>query len=425
MSDKTETQEQETRETDVTNNDTSTVETSENKKYENAAELTGLPGGGKDGPGWFSRRNVMLVICFALVFIVMFGFVFNINKSKKKKDDDATGRAARTPKEFLNSELENSLSAKPETGEVSELTFEPESTGLPEVTPVSYTEMRTTELRRGDVPARAEAPPPSPSAYGNNGSGSSGGSSGGGGYRAPPFTANRSSLVPPVEGSLFPGNGAARQASSGTYAEKYPYMEPGANYPAMPAYPASGAMGGAMSGMGLQGQDPYAAQNNQADKKAFYDSGYASGGITGAYIGDDSLWVGTIIPAVLETAVNTDLPGNILARVSQNVYDSRSGVKLLIPQGSILVAKYNSSVSYAQHRVQIVWDLLIRPDGYQVELQGMNGVDSEGMSGLPAEYHENWFEYLKAAGIITMFTVANSKMAEEAAKYRQQGCCLL
>jgi type IV secretion system protein VirB10 len=128
---------------------------------------------------------------------------------------------------------------------------------------------------------------------------------------------------------------------------------------------------------------------------------------------------------VLETAVNTDLPGNVLARVSQNVYDSRTGKNLLIPQGSVLVAKYNSSVSYAQHRVQIVWDLLIRPDGYQVELQGMNGVDSEGMSGLPAEFHENWFEYLKAAGIITMFSVANSKMAEEAAKYRQQGCCLL
>ena len=47
----------------------------------------------------------------------------------------------------------------------------------------------------------------------------------------------------------------------------------------------------------------------------------------------------------------------------------------------------------------------------------MNGVDAEGMSGLPAEYNENWFEYLKAAGIITMFSIANSKMAEEAAKY--------
>ena len=124
-----------------------------------------------------------------------------------------------------------------------------------------------------------------------------------------------------------------------------------------------------------------------------------------------------MIPAVLETSVNTDLPGNVIARVSENVYDSRTGQKLLIPQGSILVARYNSSVSYAQKRVQIVWDLLIRPDGYQLELEGMNGVDKRGMAGLPAEYRENWFEYVKAAGIITMFSIANSRMAEETAKY--------
>ena len=47
----------------------------------------------------------------------------------------------------------------------------------------------------------------------------------------------------------------------------------------------------------------------------------------------------------------------------------------------------------------------------------MNGVDAKGMAGAQAEYHENWFEYLKAAGIITMFSLANAKMAEEAARY--------
>jgi type IV secretion system protein VirB10 len=119
----------------------------------------------------------------------------------------------------------------------------------------------------------------------------------------------------------------------------------------------------------------------------------------------------------METAVNTDLPGNVLARVTQNIYDSRTGRALLIPQGTILVAKYNSSVSYAQHRVQIVWDTLIRPDGFYLELEGMNNVDKAGMSGQTAEYHENWFEYLKAAGIVTLFSVANSAMAETAAKY--------
>jgi type IV secretion system protein VirB10 len=74
-------------------------------------------------------------------------------------------------------------------------------------------------------------------------------------------------------------------------------------------------------------------------------------------------------------------------------------------------------VSYAQKRVQIAWDVLIRPDGFTVELGGMNAVDRMGYSGQEAEYHENWFEYLKAAGIISVFSLANARMTEEAAKY--------
>jgi len=83
----------------------------------------------------------------------------------------------------------------------------------------------------------------------------------------------------------------------------------------------------------------------------------------------------------------------------------------------LLVAQYNSSVSYAQSRVQIVWDILIRPDGYQIELEGMNAVDPRGIAGLKAVYHENWFEYIKAAGIVSLFSLINSKMVEQVAKY--------
>jgi type IV secretion system protein VirB10 len=163
-------------------------------------------------------------------------------------------------------------------------------------------------------------------------------------------------------------------------------------------------------------QDSYTAQNNQANKNTFY--GGASGGmLSGNFLQRDILWIGTMVPAVLETAINTDLPGHVIARVTQNIYDSHTGKKLLIPQGTLLVAQYNSSVSYAQKRVQIVWDTLIRPDGYQLELGGMNGVDEKGMAGLKAKYRENWFEYVKAAGLITMFSTANGRMAEEAAKY--------
>ena len=129
------------------------------------------------------------------------------------------------------------------------------------------------------------------------------------------------------------------------------------------------------------------------------------------------MWIGTIIPGVLVTAINTDLPGQILARVTRNVYDSRTGRALLIPQGTVMVARYNSSVSFAQRRVQIVWDTLIRPDGFMVDLGGMGGVDAEGMSGQAARYHGNWFEYIRAAAVVTVFAMAGSTMAETAARY--------
>jgi type IV secretory pathway VirB10-like protein len=187
-------------------------------------------------------------------------------------------------------------------------------------------------------------------------------------------------LVPVIEGSLFASQ--TTQQAPVTRQDQTQY-NPGVGMPG--GFDLSSLMGSIPS---LDQADPYANQNNQADKNAFYSS--ASGeAVSGFFLQDDLLWIGTIIPAVLETAVNTDLPGNVIARVTENIYDSRTGRKLLIPQGTLLFAQYNSSVSYAQRRVQIVWDILLRPDGYLVELEGMNGVDAKGMAGLKAVYREN------------------------------------
>jgi type IV secretion system protein VirB10 len=178
---------------------------------------------------------------------------------------------------------------------------------------------------------------------------------------------------------------------------------------------AAAGLPAAYSGAPASRQSAQAAA--QTNREQFYGAGYGGASRGGYYIGEDTLWIGTIIPAVLVTGINTDLPGEVIGRVTENIYDSRTGQHLLIPQGTVLAARYNSSISYAQHRVQIVWDELIRPDGYMLELEGMNAVDKEGASGQEAAYHENWFEYLKAAGIITLFTLANTRVTEDAAKY--------
>ena len=84
---------------------------------------------------------------------------------------------------------------------------------------------------------------------------------------------------------------------------------------------------------------------------------------------------------MLEQALNSDLPGELKALVSSNVYDTASGRYLLIPQGSRLVGVYNSRIGYGQDGVQVVWDRVIYPDGSSLDLSGMIGQDAHGFSG--------------------------------------------
>jgi type IV secretion system protein VirB10 len=91
---------------------------------------------------------------------------------------------------------------------------------------------------------------------------------------------------------------------------------------------------------------------------------------------------GTIIPSLLLTGLNSDLPGQIAAQVRENVYDTATGRYLLIPQGTRLVGEYDSKVAYGQDRALIVWSRLILPNGNSINLEGMPGVDMSGYSGL-------------------------------------------
>ena len=121
-----------------------------------------------------------------------------------------------------------------------------------------------------------------------------------------------------------------------------------------------------------------------------------------------SLWKGTIISAVLDTSINTDLPGQVMAHVNKNVYSSQDGKYLLIPQGSRLYGEYNSNISYGQSQVQVVWNTLIRTDGLEINLGSMNGIDAYGVSGYKGFKTEHPFEYVKAMGLIAMFSIIDT-----------------
>ena len=100
------------------------------------------------------------------------------------------------------------------------------------------------------------------------------------------------------------------------------------------------------------GNNAYAVQNDQSGKKSFYNEGRNGNAVgTGEWLNLNTLWQGTIFEAVLTSELNTDLPGEISARIAKNIYSSQDGRYLLIPQNSVVYGTYNSSISYSQNRV--------------------------------------------------------------------------
>ncbi|WP_149554535.1 TrbI/VirB10 family protein [Treponema pectinovorum] len=163
-------------------------------------------------------------------------------------------------------------------------------------------------------------------------------------------------------------------------------------------------------GNATSGNNSYAAQNNQSEKNSFFNNGRQSDAVgQGEWLNLNTLWQGSIFEAVLTSELNTDLPGEITARISKNIYSSQDGRYLLIPQNSILYGTYNSSISYSQKRVQVGWNTLIRPDGYKIQLGNMNGTDAKGASGLKGIVNDHPMAYLKAIGLMSVFSIVNSE----------------
>lgn len=164
--------------------------------------------------------------------------------------------------------------------------------------------------------------------------------------------------------------------------------------------------GGSGQTAGTNGRGPEGSREN------FYSSGLGTGG-AGHYQSPTTIWEGTVVSGVLETAINTDNPGMVMGRVSENVYSSQDHKWLLIPEGSLLIGEYNPSVSSGQNRVQIAWNTLIRTDGYRVSLGNMNGTDSRGAAGQKASVSNHPFETLKALGLIAVFSVINTEVMND------------
>lgn len=104
---------------------------------------------------------------------------------------------------------------------------------------------------------------------------------------------------------------------------------------------------------------------------------------------DFTVAAGELIPAVLETGINSDLPGMVRAVTSQSVYGYTSN-RVLIPQGSRLIGQYSSSVVQGQRRVMVIWDRLLLPNGIAVQINSP-GADALGTAGQGADSYQSHF----------------------------------
>ena len=148
------------------------------------------------------------------------------------------------------------------------------------------------------------------------------------------------------------------------------------------------------------------------DREAFFDRA-----------GADSTWIsphartqgqpfelktGAVVPAALVTGINSELPGNITAQVTQSVYDTAKGRHLLIPQGSKLYGVYDSRVVYGQSRVLVAWNRVVFPDGSSITLGAMPGADQSGYAGYNDQVNNH---YLRIFGSAIMMSLISGGMS--------------
>ncbi|MDN5071439.1 conjugal transfer protein TrbI [Aliarcobacter butzleri] len=113
---------------------------------------------------------------------------------------------------------------------------------------------------------------------------------------------------------------------------------------------------------------------------------------------------GWMIPAILITGLNSDLPGEVLAQVTQNIYDTATGKYLLIPQGTKLVGNYSSNIIYGQERVLTAWSKLIFPNGDTLNLEGMGGISQDGYSGFSDQVNNHYLKIFGSAFLLSSIT---------------------
>lgn len=123
------------------------------------------------------------------------------------------------------------------------------------------------------------------------------------------------------------------------------------------------------------------------------------------------LQAGSVIPAALITGLRSDLPGQVTAQVTENVYDTVTGRVLLVPQGSRLIGEYDAEIAPGQRRALLAWTRLILPDGRSLVLEREPAADARGQAGLQDRVDRHWGELFRAGAVSTLLGVGSELAA--------------
>lgn len=172
----------------------------------------------------------------------------------------------------------------------------------------------------------------------------------------------------------------------------------------------TGAVGGSFASLGGLGGTGQPEQTGQDQHTAFLSAAPDRQPVApdriAAPASPYTLQAGSVIPAALSTGILSDLPGQITAQVTENVYDSTTGALLLIPQGTRLIGQYDAVISFGQRRLLLVWNRLILPNGRSVVLERLPGADAAGYAGLEDGVDHHWWDVMKAAGLSTLLAAS-------------------
>ncbi len=158
------------------------------------------------------------------------------------------------------------------------------------------------------------------------------------------------------------------------------------------------------------------APSEQNSKAAFL--GQSAGEIYNPYVLQSpkspyQVMAGTLIPASLVTGLNSDLPGQVIGQVTENVYDTVTGEYLLIPQGARLLGRYDSVIAFGQSRALVAWTRIIFPNGSSIQLDNLPAVDGQGFAGLKDKVDRHTWQFMKGAVLSSLLSIGSELSSDD------------